>query len=67
MTVPAGESRPARLLVVDDEDIVRIIVARTLEAEGYRVMQPRNGREALDCLARRPGTVDLVLSDVVMP
>ncbi|MBA3259282.1 MAG: response regulator, partial [Gemmatimonadales bacterium] len=57
----------ARILVVDDEDIVRTILARTLEAEGYKVVQARSGREAIECLARERGKFDLVLSDVVMP
>ena len=63
---PAHGSRPARLLVVDDEEIVRITVARTLEAEGYEVLQARHGGEALEQLARH-GAVDLIVSDVVMP
>jgi signal transduction histidine kinase/CheY-like chemotaxis protein len=58
--------RPGRLLVVDDEDSVRRVVSRTLEEEGYEVRQARNGREALECLARNGG-VDVVLTDVVMP
>jgi CheY-like chemotaxis protein len=65
-TEPAGPQRPARLLVVDDEDAVRTVVARTLEAEGYVVGQARNGREALERLAGN-GRVDAVLTDVVMP
>jgi len=64
---PAGVARPARVLVVDDEEIVRRIVSRTLQAEGWQVLQAEDGREALDCLEREGGAVDLVVSDVVMP
>jgi DNA-binding NtrC family response regulator len=53
--------------VVDDEDVVRTIIARTLAAEEYEVVQERNGREALECLARERGNFDVVLSDIVMP
>ena len=63
---PGGPSGPARILVVDDEDAVRAVVSRALEEEGYEVSQARDGREALDRLAR-DGRVDLVLTDVVMP
>jgi signal transduction histidine kinase/CheY-like chemotaxis protein len=56
----------ARLLVVDDEDALRWMVSRILQEEGYEVVQARNGREALERLARE-GRVDLVLTDVVMP
>ncbi|HYC31330.1 MAG TPA: ATP-binding protein [Gemmatimonadales bacterium] len=62
----AVPSRPARLLVVDDEDAVRAVVSRALEEAGYEVSQARDGRDALDCLARN-GRVDAVLTDVVMP
>ena len=40
---------------------------KTLRAEGYTVFEARNGREALDYLAQHQGTLDLVVSDVVMP
>ena len=69
-TRPAGRpsvpSRAARLLVVDDEEAVRTVVCRTLEAEGYEVSQAGNGQEALEVLAHN-GRVDVVLTDVVMP
>jgi two-component system cell cycle sensor histidine kinase/response regulator CckA len=69
-TLPIGRpplrSGPARLLVVDDEEAVRWVVSRTLEAEGYEVTQAGNGQEALEALARN-GRVDAVLTDVVMP
>jgi DNA-binding NtrC family response regulator len=38
-----------------------------LEEVGYEVLLARNGREALDSLARHSGAVDVVLSDIVMP
>jgi two-component system cell cycle sensor histidine kinase/response regulator CckA len=60
-------ARPATVLVVDDEDIIRSLMKRTLEDAGYAVLLARNGREALDALARQRGAVDLVLSDLVMP
>jgi PAS domain S-box-containing protein len=60
-----GISGPARLLVVDDEGAVRSLVTRTLEAEGYEVIQARDGGEALECLAHN--SVDVVLTDVIMP
>ncbi|HKH82689.1 MAG TPA: response regulator [Gemmatimonadales bacterium] len=47
---------------MDDEEVVRTIVARTLESEEYEVIQASNVREALE-----QGNIDLVLSDVVMP
>jgi two-component system, cell cycle sensor histidine kinase and response regulator CckA len=61
------EPHPARVLVVDDEELVRAIVTRTLESEGYQVLEARDGLEALEQLGRTPGAADVVLSDVVMP
>jgi CheY-like chemotaxis protein len=58
--------RPLEILVVDDEDPVRILVARILEEEGYVVHQARHGLEALTVLATLP-TVQLVVSDIFMP
>jgi nitrogen-specific signal transduction histidine kinase len=55
------------VLVVEDEDVVRQLACRTLDALGYTVLEARHGREALQLLGRGAGTVRLVLSDVVMP
>ena len=55
----------ATILVVDDEQPLRDLLADLLESDGHRVIVARNGREAL-AIARldRP---DLVMSDVMMP
>lgn len=60
-------ARRGRILVVDDEDAVRAVVARSLQAEGYEVLQARDGREALRELEEIGGAVDLVITDLVMP
>jgi signal transduction histidine kinase/ActR/RegA family two-component response regulator len=64
---PRTNGRPARVLIVDDEPMVRRIVTRTLELEGYQVTEARHGEEALALLAELDGAVDVVVSDVVMP
>ena len=53
------------LLVVDDNEMNRDLLARRLGREGFRVIAAENGREALDVVQRQ--TVDLVLLDVDMP
>lgn len=64
---PAGEASPRRqrVLVVDDEDLVRLVVARTLRRAGFDVFEARDGLDALSALS----TVvpDLVLTDLNMP
>jgi len=56
-----------RILVVEDEDSVRTIVMRTLQAEGYEVLGAREGNEALRELEEVGGAVNLVVTDIVMP
>jgi signal transduction histidine kinase len=55
------------ILVVEDEDAVRRTVVRALGRKGYRVIETRNGREALEACDHRVGEIDLVLTDVMMP
>lgn len=53
------------VLVVDDEPVIRALVADVLRDEGYAVVTAADGREGLNLLAlERP---DLVLMDVMMP
>jgi PAS domain S-box-containing protein len=61
-----GISR-GRILVVDDEEAIRAIVSRMLQAEGYEVLRARDGLEALRELQEVGGAVDLVITDLVMP
>jgi len=58
---------PACLLVVEDEEIVRRIVVRTLRDEGYEVLEASQGVEALARLNEPDHAIALVLTDVVMP
>jgi signal transduction histidine kinase/ActR/RegA family two-component response regulator len=66
----AGRSLAARpgatILVVDDDARVRSIVATTLEAAGYRVIDVAGGEDAL-ALARNGDAVDLLCTDARMP
>lgn len=54
------------VLIVDDEDSIRESLAEIFEVEGFRVLEARDGREALAHLgtAERP---DVVILDLVMP
>lgn len=55
------------ILVVEDESPVRVFMRRTLEKQGYTVYEATNGKEAMQRIAKSPGVIDLVISDVVMP
>ena len=55
------------VLVVEDQDEVRKLAAAVLKTHGYRVLEARNGGEALLIAERHPGNIHLMLTDVVMP
>lgn len=55
----------AKILVIDDEAIVRASCERVLSPEGYSVVVVPGGADALECLSREH--FDLVLSDLKMP
>ena len=55
------------ILLVEDEESLRIVCRRTLENRDYTVLCAANAREAEALLADRQGEVDLLLTDVVMP
>ena len=55
------------ILIVDDEDIVRGLVARTLRDAGYRVCQASHGGGAIGLLEQQAQAIDLVICDLVMP
>jgi two-component system cell cycle sensor histidine kinase/response regulator CckA len=54
------------ILIVEDEDAVRLFGARALRNKGYKVIEARSGEGALDVLRGEPN-VDVLVSDVVMP
>jgi CheY-like chemotaxis protein len=55
------------VLLVDDEDGVRVTLRRQLIARGHTVLEASHGAEALAVVRMRRGNLDLVLADVVMP
>jgi PAS domain S-box-containing protein len=62
-----GARRSGTILVVDDEDIVRVVLRRMLENVGYTVLEATNGREAVAVFAVRQAEVDCILLDYSMP
>ena len=55
------------ILVVEDEDLIRNLICRSLKVYGYNVLDARNGGEALLQCERYPRQIHLILTDVVMP
>jgi CheY-like chemotaxis protein len=57
----------ARILIADDEEGTRSLVARALKQDGHEVMTACDGAEALELLAREQGAFELLLTDIRMP
>ncbi len=74
LTVAAPRPAPAQhpsghetILLVEDEDAVRRVCGRVLVSRGYRVLEARDGEEALQLVERHQGELHLLVSDLVMP
>jgi two-component system cell cycle sensor histidine kinase/response regulator CckA len=64
---PVAQGRGVAVLILEDEDGVRELAARALFECGYRVVQARNGKEALAVLRDRTWNPGLLLTDVIVP
>ncbi len=64
-----GEERSGTetVLVVEDDEIVRGLACEVLEMLGYSVLKASDPKEALDICHQHTGTIDLLLTDVVLP
>ena len=57
----------ARILIADDEESMRMLVARAIAMDAHSIVTARDGAEALEILTREDGAFDLLLSDIQMP
>ena len=65
---PAGDlTGSSTILLVEDEDAVRVFSARALRNKGYQVLEAPSGESALEKLSEDGQKVDLLITDVVMP
>jgi two-component system response regulator (stage 0 sporulation protein F) len=53
------------ILIIDDEEIVRVVLSSALKAAGYEVVVAANGRQGLELYRHRP--TDLIITDIAMP
>ncbi len=61
----SGEGRT--IMVLDDDESIRASVRKILELYDFHVLEARDAREALEVLDTHPGSIDLVLCDLVLP
>jgi two-component system, cell cycle sensor histidine kinase and response regulator CckA len=66
-TPTAASTGTETILLVEDEPQVRAVAARALRSAGYRVLEATNGRDGLQVARRERESIDLIVSDVVMP
>ncbi len=64
---PAGEKKVKRILVAEDDPILREILCTTFEEFGFRTFEASNGRKAYDIYLQNPSAIDLAVIDGVMP
>jgi PAS domain S-box-containing protein len=59
--------RGETILLVEDDDAVRVAARRVLAGDGYKVLVASNGSEAIDKAQRHGGPIHLLLADMIMP
>ena len=57
----------ARILIADDEESMRQLVARAISMDGHETTTAEDGAEALEILVKNTGQFDLLLTDIKMP
>jgi two-component system cell cycle response regulator CpdR len=56
-----------RVLIADDEESMRVLVARAIALDGHEIVTAQDGAEALEILTDQDGAFDLLLTDIKMP
>jgi DNA-binding response OmpR family regulator len=64
-TTVRGDVNMTRILVIDDEAQIRAVLLKSLERDGYQVMDAPNGKVGMKLFQEEP--FDLVITDIVMP
>lgn len=66
-SLPAIKKRNGLILVIDDEENIRIVAEEILNTCGYNVILASSGKEGIDILKEHKGKIDLIVLDVIMP
>lgn len=65
--VPARTHGTETVLLVEDEELVRMMLVEVLKAADYNVLDARHGADALELAERHQGPIDLLVTDMTMP
>ncbi len=63
----AAETGSETILVVEDQEAVRVLIKSVLQERGYRVVEACDGDEAMAVAERHPGRIHLLVTDVILP
>jgi CheY-like chemotaxis protein len=55
------------VLLAEDQSSIRTVLREFLESEGYKVLEAQNGNEALEIAKHYTGSIDVLVTDVIMP
>jgi two-component system cell cycle sensor histidine kinase/response regulator CckA len=66
-TPSADAPQVQTVLVVEDEDSIRMLIQYSLENRGFRVLVARDGLEAMQLAKEHEGIIDILVTDLVMP
>jgi two-component system cell cycle sensor histidine kinase/response regulator CckA len=61
------EQAQRKVLLVDDEEVVRVCVAAVLRRDGFQVLDAVDGLDALSLLREMRGAIDILVTDIKMP
>lgn len=62
-----GEAGKPRIMLVEDEFLIRLTLSEALADEGYEVIEAASGEDALAALEADGGTIGLMLTDIQLP
>ena len=65
--IPRDLTGSGTIVLVEDDDAVRMFAARALRNKGYQVVEAKSGEVALDLIRGATGPIELLITDVVMP
>jgi type IV pili sensor histidine kinase/response regulator len=55
------------MIIAEDEDELREMYVNAFSHGGFEVLEAKNGKEALEWLEKKPDSVDIIMSDIIMP
>ena len=65
--VPPTHRASSTILLVEDDELLRRVITRSLVDAGYQVLVASDGEQALDVAAKHDGPIDVLITDVIMP